>query len=237
MKFILCEVPGSLDGSVETYSPFCLKARRALRGAGLAFEARQEPNPGTFKRHNPVGQVPILLADDKPIADSTNILEFIVKHSGKLLPRTSADQAEAWFWEDFADRCLSGFLVAARWSDDANWPRSRAAYFGKAPWFVGALIAPQLRKQVCASLVVRDFTAHGLPALWDAMETTLDRLEARAPENTFWVGDALSVADVSIFGQLQGMRTDLTPAQRASVEKRPKLRSYLDRVDAATAKA
>jgi glutathione S-transferase len=234
MKFILCEVPGSLDGSVETYSPFCLKIRRALRSAGLSFEARQEANPGTFKRYNPVGQVPILLADEKPIADSTKILEFIAKHSGKLLPQSSADQAEAWFWEDFADRSLSGFLVAARWADEANWPRSRQAYFGTMPWLVGAVIAPQLRKKVCASLAVRDFSKQGLPALWENMETTLDRLEARAPESTFWIGDALSVADVSIFGQLQGMRTDLTPAQRASVEKRPKLRSYLDRVDTAT---
>jgi glutathione S-transferase len=234
MKLILCEVPGSNDGSVETFSPFCLKVRRALRGAGLEFEARQEANPGSFKRHNSLGQVPILLADEKPLADSTKILEFIVAHTGKLMPSEAAQQAEAWFWEEFADRSLNGYLVAARWLDESNWPRTRAAYFGTAPWFVGALIAPQLRKRIAGALRTRDFAQRGLPALWEDLERLLDRLETRAPQADYWVGDVITVADVSLFGQLQALRTDLTPAQVLAVEKRPRLRAYLDRVDVAT---
>jgi glutathione S-transferase len=83
---------------------------------------------------------------------------------------------------------------------------------------------------------MRDVGQRGLPALWKELEQTLDRLETRAPKTdaSYWIGDALTVADVSLFGQLQALRTDLTPAQRLSVEQRPRLCAYLDRVESAT---
>ncbi len=65
-------------------------------------------------------------------------------------------RAEALLWEELADTALNGFVVAARWADDDNWARGRDAYFGDAPWFVGKLIAPQLRRRVVANLVARD---------------------------------------------------------------------------------
>jgi glutathione S-transferase len=235
MKLILCEVPGSKDGSIETYSPFCLKARRALTAASLPFEVKQSANPGSFKSHNPKGQVPILLVDDKPICDSTEILEFVTQQSGLLLPKHAEGRAEAWHWEEFADRVLNGYLVAARWIDDDNWPRTRMAYFEGAPWFVHALIAPKLRKNVHKALDARDFTRGGLAALWAEFERALDRLEVRAPMDGFWIaGSDISVADVSLFGQLQALRTDLTPKQRTLVTQRRALARYLDRVDERT---
>jgi glutathione S-transferase len=240
MKLTLCEVPGSGDLRIETYSPFCVKVRRALRAAGLAFEARQSSNPRAFKQYNPLGQVPILLveATERPVFDSTKILEFIateLNHGGStLVPKGAREQAEAWLWEDYADRALNGFLVAARWDSDDNWERTRTAYFKGAPWFVQSLIAPQIRKNVRKALAARDVTSHGSAHVWSEFERVLDHLEVRAPREGFWVSDQVTVADVSIFGQLQSLRNDLTPAQRSTLEARSILRAYLDRVDAAT---
>jgi glutathione S-transferase len=240
MKLTLCEVPGSGDLRIETYSPFCVKVRRALRAAGLVFEARQASNPSAFKRHNPLGQVPILLVDaaERPVFDSTKILQFIateLPHEGpSLLPKGERELAEAWLWEDYADRALNGFLVAARWECNDNWERTRAAYFKGAPWFVQSLIAPLIRKNVRKALVARDVTAQRGASLWSEFERVLDHLEGRAPGEGFWVSDQVTVADVSIFGQLHSLRNDLTPAQRSTLEARSVLRAYLDRVDTAT---
>lgn len=220
---VLCEVGDR--------SPFCLKVRRALIAAGLSYESRLSAMPSTFKAHNPTGQVPVLLVGDEPVCDSTAILARI---ASDLAPGAFRADAESWLWEDYADRALNGYLVAARWADDANWPRVRDAYFGKAPWFVRKLIVPRIRNRVLGALMARDFLRAGSKVLLDDFRRILDALEARAPRTGFWTGASLSVADLGLFGQLHALRTPLTPGQARDLELRPALVDYLDRVDAAT---
>src|ERR1700722_3215890 len=213
-KLVLCELADASAHGVESFSPFCLKAHRALRAAGLPYERRHGREPRSFQKENPLGQVPVLLVDGEGVADSTRILRRIEKLAGPIGGALDARaHAEAWLWEELADTSLNGFLVAARWADDRNWPAVRAAYFGGAPWFVGALIAPRIRKRVVGGLVARDVWHAGAEACWARFLTTLEDLDARGPRSGFWVGERLTVADVALFGQLQSFRTQLTPWQ------------------------
>jgi glutathione S-transferase len=238
-KIVLCELGETGIANVQSYSPFCLKVHRALGATGLAYESRHGA-PHSFRALNPVAQVPVLLVDDDVISDSTPIvapIERIASATGRpsLLPADPRARAEAWLWEDYADRALNGYLVAARWADDRNWPLVREAYFKGAPWFVRRLVAPALRRKVVSGLVARDVLRAGEEALWDEYRRVLDCLEARAPLEGFWVGgDAPSVADIAIFGQLHSLRTPLTAAQARELLLRPALSDWLDRVDVAT---
>ena len=153
------------------------------------------------------------------IKDSTTIVAAVAQLSERLggpslAPKDARARAEAWLWEDWADRAMNGYLVAARWADARNWPLVREAYFKGAPWFVKTLIAPKVRRKVVAALHARDFLRSGEEALWDDFRRVLDLLEARAPLGGFWVTpDAPTVADIALFGQLQAFRTPLTEAQ------------------------
>ncbi len=237
-SLVLCELADAAHHGVESHSPFCLKAHRALRLAGLPYQRRHGRSPGDFRAHNPAAQVPVLLVDGAPVCDSTRILERIDALTGALTrdldPRA---RDEAWLWEDFADTSLNGFLVAARWADNRNWPSVREAYFGAAPWPVRALVAPRLRSNVVKNLVARDVWRTGAGACWERFGRTLDHLEARAPAQGFWVGPRASVADVALFGQLHSLRTPLTRPQAEAVAARPALAAYLDRVNEATSPA
>jgi len=238
-KIVLCELGETGIANVQSYSPFCLKVHRALGLVGLEYTSRRGA-PRDFRALNAVEQVPVLLVDDDVITDSTRILARIEKlavASGRpsLLPSDARARAEAWLWEDHADRALNGYLVAARWADDRNWPLVREAYFQGAPWFVKKLVAPMLRRKVLSGLVARDFLRAGEKALWDDFRRVLDCLEARAPFDGFWLGgENPTVADVAIFGQLHGLRTPLTFAQARELTLRPALTDWLDRVDEAT---
>jgi glutathione S-transferase len=187
---------------------------------------------------NRAGQAPVLEVDGQPLADSTAILRWIdAAAPGRLLPegQGARARAEAWLWEDFADRSLNGFLVAARWADPRNWPRVRDRYFAGAPWLVRALVAPRVRAGVLSSLRARDVTRHGLEATWRDFDRVLGALEDRAPERGFWLGsDAPTVADLAIFAQLHALRTPLTASQAEAVARRPRLTCWLDRVHEAT---
>ena len=68
--------------------------------------------------------------------------------------------AESLLWEDYADTAINGYLVLARWIDDANWAVVMPTYFAGAPWFVKKLIAPKIRATVRERLVARDVLRH-----------------------------------------------------------------------------
>ena len=234
-SLVLCELADTGIDGLESYSPFCLKAHRGLQLAGLAYERRHGRDPSAFRSLNPAGQVPVLLVDGEAVSDSTRILQRIEALTSALTRGLDArGRAEAWLWEDFADSALNGFLVAARWADERNWPAVRQAYFGAAPWVVRAAIAPRRRRTVVGALVARDVWRAGADACWQRFGNALDQLEARAPAQGFWLGATASVADVGLFAQLHSLRTPLTRPQADALAARPALAAYLDRVDAAT---
>lgn len=189
---VLCELTDPGLPGVESYSPFCLKVHRALRAAGLAYERRHAYRPDAFRQHNPTGQVPVLLVDGEPIADSTRILQRIEALTRAFTRGQSPQQrAEAWLWEEFADTALSAHVVSARWADERNWPLTRDALFAQAPWIVRRAVVPQIRKGILRALVARDVLRAGWPACWSRYLTQLDQLDQRAPQEHFWLGDAL----------------------------------------------
>ncbi|MFO0561703.1 MAG: glutathione S-transferase family protein [Polyangiales bacterium] len=219
----------------ESWSPFCLKANRALRASGLSYTRRTGSRPDAWRKYNATGQVPVLLVDERPVRDSTAILREIEKLSGRSLSGNSpAERAESWLYEELADTSINGFLVAARWADERNWPRTRDAYFHSMPALIKAIIPGRLRAGVLANLVARDVWRAGPDACWSHFQHILDRLDERAPAKGFWIGEQLSAADLALFGQLHSMRTELTPWQHQRVDERPRLSAWLDRVHLAT---
>ncbi|MCL2722848.1 MAG: glutathione S-transferase family protein [Polyangiaceae bacterium] len=232
-SLVLCEFRLTTIPRVESYSPFCLKARRALHACGLSYTSRFGL-PYHFRSLNPAAQIPILLVDGRPVCDSTRILETLDELApGVLLPSDARGRAEAWLWEDWADRSLATFVIAARWVDDRNWPIARDAFFKDTPWFVRTMVAPKIRRTMIRSLE-RELRA-GESLFWDDFHRLLDHLERLAPKAGFW-GDAekLSLADIAIFAPLHSLRTPLTKPQAQQIAMRPSLTGWLDRVDTAT---
>src|SRR5580658_4268222 len=99
-NLVLCELADASAHGLESFSPFCLKAHRALRAAGLPYERRHGQQPRSFLKENPLGQVPILLVDGEPVADSTRIVRRIERIAGRLGGEdgemNAKEEAEAW---------------------------------------------------------------------------------------------------------------------------------------------
>ena len=143
--------------------------------------------------------------------------------------------AEAWLWEEFAETSLYPYVLATRWVDDRGWPVPREHFFGAMPAPLRAFVPGIVRRGIKKKLVERDFTRAGLDACYVRMRRVLDSLDARAPEDGFWLGPKATVADIGLFAHLHSLRLPLTPWQAEEVARRKKLTRYLDRVDAATA--
>lgn len=234
-KLVVCELGDAGIPQVESYSPFCLKVHRGLKYLGLPYE-RRHGMPGAFKKHFPTGQVPVLLIGEEGVGDSTAILRRIQELAGRTFQDSNDPKlaAEALLWEEFADTALVGFVMAARFADERNWPPFRKIILRSLPGPLRGLIGSRIRANIIKSLIARDFWRAGPEACWRRFTETLDSLEGRAPESGYWLGSSFTVADIAIFSMLQSLRLDLTPWQRDQIALRPRLSRYLDRVDAAT---
>jgi len=233
---VLCELTDANLPAHESYSPFCLKAHRSLRLAGLPYTRRHHANPGAFKKYNATGQVPVLLVDDRPVPDSTAILRELTALTGRVWAHGDArTQAETWMWEDYGDTVMNAFLVAARWADARNWPGVRNAYFAGMPAPVRAIVPNLLRRGMIDRLRAREVWRRGPEACWAQLEEKLALLEDRAPAEGYWMGAEITAADLGLFAQIHSLRTELTAPQAESVAKRANLSRWLDRVHAATA--
>ncbi|KVI03039.1 Glutathione S-transferase/chloride channel, C-terminal [Cynara cardunculus var. scolymus] len=93
-------------------SPFCMRVKVALAEKDVAYEEILESDLMGAKtelliKSNPVHkQVPVLLHDDKPVVESTNILTYIdeVWPAKPLLPACAYGKSRARFWADYIDR-------------------------------------------------------------------------------------------------------------------------------------
>lgn len=235
-KLVLCDFPADtgIDGWVS-YSPFVLEVERALRVAKLPFE-RRKIDMSELKGLNPVGQLPVLLVGDEKVADSTRILHRIEALApGSMTAGLDArGVAEAWLWEEFADTALYPYVLATRWADDRGWPVPRKAFFGGLPPIVRDVVATIVRRKTIKALMGRDFLRGGLDACFTRMGRVLDDLDARAPEEGFWLGPRPSAADIGLFAQLHALRLPAFPWRAADVAQRARLTRWLGRVDQAT---
>ncbi len=226
--------------SHESYSPFCLKVHRALRLLDLPYTRRNESDPRRLRPFNPKGQAPVLLVGEEPVSDSTDIVARLQRLADRsLVPADPRLAAEARLVEELADTAINAYLVAARWADERNWPRTRAAYFVGMPRLVRAIVPNRLRAGVVERLVAREVWRGGPEECWRRFAALLDDLDARAPVEGGWVGGGpgespYGLADVALFAQLHSLRTPLTPWQHDQVARRRRLTAWLDRVDAAT---
>ncbi|MBL8943582.1 MAG: glutathione S-transferase family protein [Myxococcales bacterium] len=233
---LLCDFPAKTElPRWSSFSPFVLQIDRALALAKLPYE-KHYVDMLKLKRLNPLGQLPVLVVDGENVADSTRILHRIEALApGTMLRGLDArGQAEAWLWEEFADTALYPHVLTARWADDRGWPVPRGAFFGAVPAPLRSLVANAVRRGTIKKLVQRDFLRGGLEAAYERIDRVLDTLDARAPEQGFWVGEHPSVADLGLFAQLHSLRLPTVAHGAERIAARPRLERYLDRVDAAT---
>lgn len=220
---------------LESLSPFCLKVHRALKFHGLSYERRHALRPSEHKKYNPTGQAPVLLIDGKPVPDSTAIIKALDALGSKsLIPADRSRRAEAWFWEDYADGVLGYYVFAARWFDDRNWDALSADHFAPMPGFLKPWLPNRIRKRILKSMSSMEFIRVGQAECWKNFQEHLDMLEDKAPESGYWLGEDLTVADIGLFGILHALRSDLSQWQWDEIDRRPRLRAWLDRVDAVT---
>jgi glutathione S-transferase len=194
-----------LGGSV---SPFVRKVRVALTEKGIAYQHEQvnpfAPPPG-YRDISPLGKIPALKDGDRHLCDSSVICAYLERRfpTPALYPSEPYDYARTLWIEEFMD---------------------------------GGVV-PITGQKIFFPLVIQPFLSGGqapppeaeaaAQKAWDDHEPHLAYLEKQLGDREFFVGDALTIADIAVASPLLNAKY----AGFAPDRKRlPKLRAFLDRL-------
>ena len=113
------------------FSPFAQRVRLALlekRIPFLATEIDLAVKPEWFHVISPRGEVPVIRHEDRFIADSTVILEYLedVYAEPALRPRDPGKRAVTRFWMEYADEKFKQTLVGAMKAQGSERPEAMA---------------------------------------------------------------------------------------------------------------
>lgn len=212
----------------ETYSPFALKIHRALKFLKVEYKVTRVGSP----RKSPTGKIPVLMFEGNKVTDSTEVLKLLDSYLGNRLTQGS-DKDLAWIWEEFGDSCLFPYLLASRFVDENNFQLLKKEFFYGHIW--SPLIGKKVRKTVLSRLSAQNiWNPNETEECWSRFKEILDYLNRLAPVDNFWLGENLSVADLSLFSQLHMLRVGLSPLQSSWIKERSALDNYLDRINKIT---
>jgi glutathione S-transferase len=182
-------------------SPFVRKVLLTLEAKGIEYENPivfpNDESPA-FRAISPLGKIPVLQHDDFTVADSSVICRYIdrVFPDKPIYPADPKLEARAGWVEEYADT---------------------KAIENCAGLFQQRFLFPRMFKRPTDQSIVDNILANGMPPV-------LAYLESIAPESGYFVGNALSIADIAV-------TTCFLQAQYGDFEvdnkKYPKLGRYL----------
>lgn len=137
--------------------------------------------PKNFREISPLGQVPVLQADELTLCDSSVICAYLAAtHTGQasLFPKDPALFGRALWLEEYADTALFSVI-------------SKGVF---RPIFINEM------RGIPADLeTVKRTVAEDLPPI-------LAYLEAELADREWFCGDAFSIADLSVYAQMANLR-------------------------------
>lgn len=189
-------------------SPFVRKVRALLAEKGIAYD--YEPvspfaPPAGWRDISPLGKIPALLDGGKVINDSSVICQYIERKSPAtpLLPRDDDGFIQAIWLEEFVDGGMSP--VAG----------------GKI--FFPLVVQPKVSRQAPDDAVraaAAKAVAEELPVFWAYLEGQLGG-------NEFFIGNALSLADIAVASIHVNLRHARVAVDATAF---PRLAAFIDRM-------
>jgi glutathione S-transferase len=218
-------------------SPFCDKIRRVLHLKKVPYRVVDVPlleTATTYRRVNPIGKVPCIDDGGRVVADSTEIARYLDEKypSPPLYPASPRDRALCHVLEDWADESLYFYEVRMRFGFPRNAPRTIERLTAREPAAVRRLapfVLPAMMRHTTAG--------QGIGRKPEAMvlaeaERHVDAVAALLEGGPFLIGDAVTIADISVFAQLACIRS--TDEGGPMIAARPAVADWMDRIDRAT---
>jgi glutathione S-transferase len=191
----------------SSISPFVRKVMVFLAEKGVAYE-HEDVNPFAppdgFRSISPLGRIPAFRHDGRVVNDSSVICRYVERlhPSPQFYPSDPYESARAEWIEEYMD---GGFIPV-------SGPKV----------FMPLVLSPLLTGKEADESEPRKVIENELPRFFDY-------LDAQLGDSEYFVGNSLSIADISVASQFVNARLAGVNPDR---ERWPKLHAFLKRMDA-----
>jgi glutathione S-transferase len=218
---------------MRNVSPFCLKAEMLMKSLGLSFSVSQISDP----RKAPKGKLPYLIADDRTVADSELISEYLdARTQGRVYAGLSdAQKAQGTALTRLAEDHLYWIMVASRWLDPSWWPNVVSGFFGYLPRVIRPIASTMARRQVAQTYHLQGLGRHTLDEQRGFAERDLAALNAAVPTEDFLFGPTPGIFDFTIAAMMAGIYDNQPATWLTEIARNfGNLQAYTERVQAQT---
>lgn len=188
-------------------SPFTRKVTLTAMEKGLSFESRDlnpYAPPEKFQTLSPLKQIPVLQDESLTLADSSAICGYFeckFEDAVKLYPQSPAAYGHALWIEEYADTALFSDV-------------SEGVF---RPIFINQFLGKPVNRGIVEKALAED------------LPRRLSYLEAQIEGRTWFAGDSLSVADLSVYAQMVNLQH---AGHLPSAQTYPSLLDHFTRVQA-----
>jgi glutathione S-transferase len=222
---------------MDSSSPFCTKVHRALSYKGLDYTPREVNSPGELKALNPGrSKLPVLEYSGQLILDSTRILRFLDKKhpDPPLYPAGASERARVDLLEDWADESLYWYVVYQRWQIERNFKALVDDLFARLPRALRWAVPPVVRRKVLSQLKGQGTGLLTEEEMFEQFKGHLAMVETLLADAPYLTGEAITAADLALFGLVQAMNSPGLPEAREQLATAPLLTAWFQRVDQET---
>lgn len=152
--------------------------------------------PEELKKIHPLGKSPVITDGDQTVAESGNIIEYLIETYGesKLPTLTATDQQQSRYWLHYAEGSLMPFLVMTLVLDKIQT--------APMPFFI---------RPIAKALVGKVMAAFTSPNI----SRNIDYIEQHLADNKWFAGDHISAADFQMIFPLEAALSRSDKAQSA----------------------
>ncbi len=164
----------------ESASPFCVKARYAMRYKRVAFDTINATSPLQVRRLNPRAKLPVLIDDGLKIVDSSNIVRHLESRQPepRLYPQEPRARAMALLFEDWADESLYWHVVYERWQVREQFRNFGEVVFAPVPAAIRPAVTVLFARHTRRQLRAQGLGRLNLDDQRDRFRAALDWLDA-----------------------------------------------------------
>ncbi|AKF04437.1 glutathione S-transferase family protein [Sandaracinus amylolyticus] len=216
--------------AVPNLSPFCCKLETWLRIAGIPYEVVETRDP----RSAPKGKLPFIEDDGVRIADSTLVIEHLVRTRGRDPDATldAAQRATALLVQRTLEEHYA-FILAYTHLFHEDGARHTRARFQAVPAIVRPFVESAVRRGLTNMLWQQGILRHSHDDIVESAIRDWRAVLAFMSEGPFFFGEAATSVDAVVFGTLAS--SVLTPIEspiRAFLVSQPKCVAYAERMRA-----
>ena len=164
-----------------------------------------------YQKHNtlplkaPKGKLPFIVDDDKKIADSRFVIDFLKETYGDTLDGhlDASQKAVANSMQRLIEDDLYWAVMYFRWGKkDKNWEENKQAIFGGLPPVLKSIIPGIVRKQILKQIHGQGIGRHSEEEITHIGKTDLTTLSDFLADKPYFMGDKPTTLDASAYGLL-----------------------------------